>query len=270
MLCSTLLDTSAENYSTNMPQYKRTYKATPYTARSRARADLAANRAAYRAGQQAAMRQAVAPPPIGPETKFLDSELNSANISETWASLNPIGTGCTDSISVPAQGDGESERDGRVYHIKSVHIRGQVFVTPNESAAAPYSDTFVRVVLYWDTQTNGTEATATDIFDAGGTIDALAFRNLQNSKRFIVLKDKIIRVTPAHLNEGGANLFAHGGVYLPFTMNKKFKKPIKVRCTGTTANVNSVADNNLGIAAINNNAALDPSLSYQARIRFMG
>lgn len=255
-----------------MPPVRRAYKATPYTARSRARADLMAKRASYRAGMQAAMRKKNTRTAgfIDIENKFLDSELTTTALSTSWASYNPTGTGCTDSISVPAQGDGESERDGRVYHINSIHVKGLISVPASESGAGPLVDPFVRVVLYWDTQTNGAEAVATDIMDAGGTSDVLAFRNLQNSKRFIVLKDKVMRLRPQKLNEGAQNLFATTGLQVPFQMNKKFKKPIKVRCTGTTANVSSVSDNNFGIAAIASDISITPNIAFQARIRFTG
>ncbi len=204
------------------------------------------------------------------ENKFLDSELTSTALAATWTSLNPSGTGCTDSISVPAQGDGESERDGRVFYINSVHVNGFFQIPAAESAVAPPRVTFVRVILYWDTQTNAAEATATDIMDGGGSVDVLGFRNLQNSKRFIVLKDKLMKITPMSTNEGAVNLFATGVQQIHFKFNKKFAKPIKVRTSGTTANVNVCTDNNLGIAALCDVTTQAPTIQYQARVRFSG
>lgn len=247
----------------------RTYKATPYSGRAVARKDLLAKRAAYRAGLQA-RQMAPSSSAADVENKFLDSELTATALTGAWQSLNPTGTGCTDSISVPAQGDGESQRDGRVFYINSVHVKGRITCNSTEAQAAPSGPSYARVVLYWDTQTNGAEAVATQIMDAGGSDDFLAFRNLQYSKRFIVLKDKVIKVTPQLMNEGGVNSFAEGTGVQFFKFNKTFKKPIKVRCSGTTANVSSVTDNNLGMAAVTYDGGADLFIAYQARIRFSG
>lgn len=242
----------------------RPYKSTPY-------------RSPYKAGSMpTGFKRPERPKPAPPsdiEVKFLDSELTTAALTTAWATYNPTGTGCTDSLSVPAQGDGESERDGRVYYIKSVHVKGFIKMVAAESDTGPTGPIYARVVLYWDTQTNAAEAVATSIMDAGGTEDFLAFRNLQQSKRFIVLKDKTIRVDPQIVNEGSANLFANGPQQIPFAFNKTFKKHIKVRCVGTAANVSSVSDNNLGIASIlsvQTEVGNLPSINYQARIRFLG
>lgn len=64
---------------------------------------------------------------IGIEYKFLDCAWNAVvlNTSTDGSSgeMQPS-TGCTDAISVPAQGNGESNRDGRKYCIKSVWVSG--------------------------------------------------------------------------------------------------------------------------------------------------
>lgn len=202
---------------------------------------------------------------LGIEKKFLDTELTASALATTWAALNPVGV---DSLSIPAQGDGESNRDGRTYAIESVHVRGHFELAAAEGAGVPASMIECRVIVYWDTQTNGAEATATDIMDAGGTTDILAFRNLQNSKRFKVLYDKVCLLKPHALNEGAVNSFANGAVIQRFEFNKQFKKPIIVNCTGTTSSVASVSDNNIGIAAIGTSS--NATIAYQARVRFVG
>lgn len=256
-----------------MPPYGRAYKATPRASTARTRASIQAQkRASYRAGAQAAMRKKNVRTGgfVDVENKFLDCSYPQTALPTSWTAINPAGVGCTGSISVPAQGDGESERDGRVYYINSVHVKGLINVDASESDAGPTGNNLVRIILYWDTQTNAAEATATDIMDAGASTDYLAFRNLQNSKRFIVLKDKTFNISPEHMNEGSANLFANSTRVIQFKMNKKFKKPIKVRTSGTTANVSSCTDNNLGLAAIQTGSGLSAELRYETRIRFSG
>lgn len=205
---------------------------------------------------------------LGVEYKFLDTELVGAGLTTSWNTHNPTGTGCTNSLSVPQQGDGESQRDGKNYVITSIHLRGSVWIEQQEAQAAPESQHRIRVILYQDTQTNGAEATATDIMDSGHTNDTLAFRNLQYSKRFKIWMDKTMVVVPAITSEA-SNVFSNGRAMRNFTYNKKFKVPIKVSCNGTTANVNVCVDNNFGIAAIADTSS-DVGLDYNCRVRFVG
>lgn len=234
---------------------KRRYAAGPSQSRKRARArsmSYATASAAPRTGGY-----------IDIENKFIDYEHNAA-FATTWTALED---GTADCISATAQGDGESNRDGRVYHIRSVHVKGYMAMSTAEGQAAPTSDELARVALVWDTQTNGAQLTATDVMDGGQSIDVLAFRNLQYSKRFRVLKDSGVKRIQAHpLNEGAINSFAAAPVYVPFKFNVKFKKPIKVRCSGTTAVVTSIADNSLHVIGCATNTNV--TLVYQSRVRF--
>ncbi len=206
---------------------------------------------------------------IGAEKKFVDSERASTVLTVAWAAINPTG-GVTDSISVPSQGDGEEQRDGREYVIKSIHVKGFVTHATEEAQTAPVGDKSVRVVVYWDTQTNAAVATPGLIMDESGPIDILAFRNLQNSKRFIVLYDRLMTFNMNNqTNEGAVNAFAAGERRIYWSFNKSFSKGIKVRCVGTTADVASCSDNNIGLIALAS-AADDCFLQYQARVRFCG
>jgi hypothetical protein len=203
----------------------------------------------------------------GLEVKFLDSELTATALATTWAAYNPTGTGCTDSISVPAVGTSESERIGRRYTIKSILVKGFMKCTATEAATSPPGDLTGRVIVYWDTQTNSAEATATDIMDGGGSNDVLAWRNLQNSRRFIVLYDKTIVLRPEITSVANDDFDRQPKTYM-FKLFKNFREGIEVTCDGTTANVSSVSDNNIGIAAVAESTAV--TLEYQARVRFCG
>ncbi len=199
------------------------------------------------------------------ENKFGDFELNASAFATTWAAMNPA---TADSISPVAQGDGESNRDGRVYHINSIHIRGQVDINVSESQTAPIEDIYVRVLMIHDTQTNAAELTATDVMDGGQTNDWFSFRNLQNTTRFRVIAKFTRTIRPRSMNEGAVNLFAMGKQLIPFAMNHRFKSPMKVICSGTTAVIGSIRDNSLHIIGVASNTAA--RLSYQSRVRFTG
>ena len=200
----------------------------------------------------------------GIENKFYDEQLAVTAIPLTWASRNPA---ASHSLSVPLEGTGESERNGRVYHISKVMVHGLI-EKPRKITGQPYADIRVRVVLYLDTQTNGAEATPGEIMDIGGTDDVLAFRNLQHSKRFQVLKQvsKVLRLD----NQTAVTLVsvAAPARKTPFSMYYDFKEPLRVQCDATTANVSSCTDNNIGIICIADEA--DVNISYTSRVRFRG
>lgn len=207
----------------------------------------------------------------GIENKFLDSELSGVSLTTAWLPHNPTGTGCTDSISVPAQGNGESQRIGRMFTIDSILIRGMVASNLQEAAVNPLPDTRARIIVYLDTQTNLAEAAATLIMDAGGADDVFAFRNLQNTKRFRVLFDKTVTLkVDGQMAQGALDAFAVGQIKSRFTFYHKFKGGLKVQCSGTAADVASVTDNNIGIAALCDSTSIGAVLSYSARIRFRG
>lgn len=198
------------------------------------------------------------------ENKFIDYEANGDAFATTWATMEDGTANC---ISAVAQGDGESNRDGRVYYIRSVHVRGYVGTGALEAQTGPVGDALVRLALVLDTQTNGAQLTATDVMDGGQNNDWLAFRNLQYSKRFKVLKDTGVLRIPGHdLNEGAVNSFGLAPTFIPFKMNIKFKKPIKVRCSGTTAVVASIVDNSIHVIGVG--STTNAFVTYQSRVRF--
>jgi len=121
----------------------------------------------------------------GQEVKFYDETIGSTSlVSNTWSIQSDIST--------PAQGSSPTERDGRVAFIRSVH--GKLFITvPNGNSSTPPGDVIVRMVLIWDTQTNQAALSMTDVMEPAPN-DALEFRNLEYSSRFIVLKDKQLTI----------------------------------------------------------------------------
>ncbi len=198
------------------------------------------------------------------ELKFFDTEITNTVMSATWAALEPA----TTNLSAVAQGDGESNRDGRKYTIKSVHIKGFIETAVQESQTAPLSDILVRMVLVHDTQTNGAQLTATEVMDAGGTDDINSFRNLGFTKRFRVLSDQTHRIERLNTNEGAVNLFASPNTHYPFTMNKSFKTPMNVLMSDTGADIANVTDNSIHMIAITTSTAA--LMNYQCRVRFTG
>ncbi len=197
------------------------------------------------------------------ELKFADSTLNAATIGATWAPLNPITKDCLNAV---VQGPGESEHLGRTMYMTSIHLKGFFKKVKQEAGADPTGDIILRLALVLDTDTKGAEVTATDVMDTGGTSDTFSFRNLQHTFRLKVLKDHTIIMRQFNLNEGAVNTFAHGERRVKWAMNHRFKTPIRVLFSGTTAVVGSIVDNSIHLIAIATLTGV--TLTYECRLRF--
>ncbi len=218
------------------------------------------------AKRKAPVRRSFTNPLFGVERKFFDTETVNDAFAVTWAAMEPA----TTNLTAVAQGDGESNRDGRKYAITSIHVKGFVSHIEVESSTGPIEDPVIRLCLVHDTQTNGAQLTATDVMDGGQTEDFLAFRNLAFTNRFKVLKDQtfVLPVSQSNTNEGAVNLFAVASNKRQFSWNINFKTPIEVLMSDTGADIANVTDNSLHIIGVasTTNAQLD----YQSRIRFVG
>lgn len=206
---------------------------------------------------------------VGTELKFLDQNIEAQAISTditSGAILDPATVNC---IGCPAQGDGQSNRDGRRYTVKRITIKGVISMAETEVLTDPEGDIYVRIALVQDTQTNAAQAAATSIYaDPGGSVlDVIAFRNLANSKRFKVLKEHLVIVKRGQATMfQAANSFAAAITLNRFTIDVKLNVP--VQCTSTTGNVTNVADNSFHLVAL---AFGSPGLlTYVARTRFVG
>ncbi len=199
------------------------------------------------------------------ELKFLDIEHLSDAFASTWDNMDPA---TFLSLSAVKQGDGENERDGRVYYIHSVHIQGRFLRAAAESDVAPKPDSIFRIVMVLDTKTNGAQLTATDVMNGGLTDDYHGFKNLQHASRFKILFDRKVVLPVQVVNEGAANLFANPAATKLFKFNRNFRPPLKVICSATPAAIASITDNSIHMIGISDTAL--GFLDYQSRIRFTG
>lgn len=201
---------------------------------------------------------------LGIENKFVDYE-KSASIVDTVAGAEFDPT--EGALNAIAQGDGESQRDGRKVTVRSVHVKGYISL-PAQSGSAMRSR-IVRVLLLLDTQTNGAQFNSEDVLvDPTSTaLDPFTFRNLQYTNRFRVLKD--ISIT---LNPDVISTTANGDRVAQVNMHHYFKNGLSVCFNGTTANVSTIADHSLHIMAISSGTSGGTActLNYFSRVRFVG
>ncbi len=204
----------------------------------------------------------------GIENKFIDTQTDDDSFTESWAAMEPA----TTNLSTVAQGDGESQRDGRVYVIDSIHLKGYIRLPGAELVADVPASVICRIVVVVDTQTNGTTIVATEVMDAGQTKDVLAFRNLQNTLRFKVIWDKTFTLQVNSVSHFAVNSFSNTETLRHFKYNHKFPGGLRVTMSSTEQSIANVRDNSIHLIGVCSpfDAAVVPKLHYQCRIRFRG
>lgn len=208
---------------------------------------------------------------LGIENKFYDTARTALSLTAptnaAGAEVDPV---TVNTISAPAQGDGESNRDGRCIKINSIHINGNVFTSAQSAQSSADEGTIIYIALIQDMQTNGAQLNSEDVFTNPGAIAGLAanpFRDLQYSRRFKVLAKKVITLINPNLG-GAAAAFIQNGITKPFMFNLKCNIPVNF--TATTEGVSSVADNSLHLVAYCSDTTTAPQIRYNSRIRFVG
>ncbi len=206
----------------------------------------------------------------GIEKKFVDYGINGTATTTIWAG-GELDDPTALSLNAVAAGTAENQRDGRVQTLHSWFVKGFVTVADVESSVAALDDSLIRIVVYLDKQTNGAQSQAEQVFlTIGASQDVLSVKDLQNSARFRVLKDKTLLLPSARamVNEGAINLFASGQTFIPFKMGGVFNPPIRVNYSGATAVIASITDNSLHIIATS--TQVTALVSYRSRVRFTG
>lgn len=136
------------------------------------------------------------------------------------------GAGVLQPLTFIAQGDGEQERNGKIVKIPYIHING--ILTHTTGLA---EDIIVRVSLVRVIKPLGGSAPAlTTIWDVDSVISPRSHTNMQDYK---ILKQKYMKMSPNGIN--GAN---KAGAYR-FEIFKKFKNPLQIRYSGTSAELAS-------------------------------
>lgn len=218
---------------------------------------------------------------LGIENKFFDTHLlNHALVSNgAWHGheADPATYLCLNS---PAQGDGQSNRDGKQIRCTSVYVSGQVIRTVASGTSTPGAGANVFIALVLDTQTNGAQLNSEDVYvnPAGNSITcAIPLRNLEYTSRFKVLKTQVLEFSAPNgytdapdVSGAGGGDYDIGGTSSQFSWYCKLDLPVNF--TDTTASVANIMDNSLHIVACSevSSGSTNFLLSYNARVRFVG
>lgn len=201
---------------------------------------------------------------IGKELKFYDDELTTRAVVATVAGSeqDPPTTLCCNS---PVQGDGESERIGRMCYFTSLELRGWVLFSAAAGVAAPLVPGYVRILVVKDRQSNGAQFNAEDVLLApDGNNSTEAMRNLEFLQRFVILKDIIVHQT-IYGGVGTAADADYNAQQVPWRCNVKLN--MKTLYTGTTGTISNVIDNSIHIMAMYQGSTT-PTMGYVSRVRF--
>jgi len=219
---------------------------------------------------------------LGIERKYVDHivELVGIGASEGSGTFNPVVGG---PVTVPlngiSQGDGASNRDGRVVHFKSLQIRGEFIFGPQEEIASGLNylqAPVVRFVVVMDRQHNATNTPPTwaQVFDTdltatGNIQNWQAFRLLSNNKRYKILVDKVFSFSNYSIAHTTA-IYNRSGMVKTFNIYRKL--PMTANYTGTENTGAAIADNAIWCLAIASVASGSFEIfgSYVSRLRFCG
>ncbi len=190
---------------------------------------------------------------LGVEKKFFDGSKGNTNVSSA-------GTIADDSLVEIAQGDGESNRDGRKVIIKSIHVKG--LCKADATSVPTETGNRIRIVMYQDKQANGATATVADLLEDS---DINGFRNLTNSGRFNFMYDRSYDLNNmAGAFDGTNDQF--GELHLGFSINKTCEIPVQF--SSTTGAITEITSNNIGMMFIDEEG--NSTIQYRWRVRFVG
>ncbi len=186
-----------------------------------------------------------------PEKKFLDFSISEALISTTGEFMDktPGVTADTSTLFNIGIGNGPSQRIGRKITVTNIYMRFN-FTFLNKASTdlltAQSGHETIRCMLVWDKQANGvgpgsTQILLTDVWDE--------YRNLANTKRFVILYDKIWtfnrETVAAYDGTGDSSQSVHRD------WNKKISKkvfiPIEYNQVSSDGAMATIRSNNVGL-----------------------
>lgn len=178
-------------------------------------------------------------------------------IDTTLATYNLVNTGTVTLINGVATGTDFTQRIGRKINCTSVQLRAFFQVT--STTASETDMTPVRVMLVYDSQTNGVIPTIADILNEAS---ATSFMNLNNRERFRVLYDKMTTIPAFNVTAATQN-----STNVP-TLNVYKKCWIPVIFEGTAATIGSIASGAIYLVTLSNGATNNVVLDASMRVRF--
>lgn len=219
--------------------------------------------------QQLVMVQRTLGPQVS-ETKYFTSFRSAVTVSTgtSWAGTE-VDPSVLNTLFLPTEGADIDERVGRRVAVHRIAIRGVLTTGLAQDEADALRNPCVRLILYIDQQTNGTQAQGEEVMTAQvATTQGVAtgFQNPANFGRFRVLKDKTIRLAlPYAFNDAAAtgSIIAND---VPFKINIRFRKPLIVKFNNTNGGtIGDIVDNSFHMIAAKSATDFTTALTYTVR-----
>lgn len=204
-------------------------------------------------------------------SKYFDSSLSATNVPEatSWAGaeLDPAAL----TLFSPIPGTTISERVGNKCLVHKIAVRGIINNTALPDQADIVSSPAIRLILYADEQSNGTQSQAEELMQ-GGTSTELTFsgfQNIANFGRFRVFKDIVLNPRIVTAVTDGTNTSSQNTSQTPFKMVVKFKKPLVVKFNNTGGGTFAdVVNNSIHLIGTKSSSAFAHTISYRSRVYY--
>jgi len=211
------------------------------------------------------------------EHKYYDTELSGGAVNQiitTWASTEEDPT-TINTLFAPVMGTNFNQRIGRKVQVKSIRIRGFINVAKQTNQVASNEGTCIRLIIFQDQQTNGTQAQGEQVILSSNDLGSVAgpaismFQNAENFGRFRVLKDKTYRLQDPNFSWDGTNMEVNGLV-IPFKYTFKFRKPVPVQFNqGNAGTIADVVTNSWHVLCAQNDVDLQATVNYKCRVMYV-
>lgn len=212
---------------------------------------------------------------LGLELKYLDCAWNAVTVNQSTdgasGEVQPS-SGCTGCLSMPSQGDGETQRDGRKFTVKSIWVSGAIDSIALTDQGDAVEDRGVFVALVLDTQANAATIVSENVYLNPGTgsvtILPQPLRNLKFSKRYRVLDSRYVAPGGMYAMTDGASTGSLSNQTVPiFSLN--WKGSITCLAASTTADVVEATDNAFHVIAFSGGGT-SKTINMKSRMRFLG
>lgn len=207
-------------------------------------------------------------------SKYFDTIRTATAIqnNQDWSNAHfPPNVGTPTTLCVPVTGSDINNRVGREIDVYKISVRGTIKVAPQANQTATDQAAVVRLLLVQDTETNGTQATGTQIMTgttSGGPISVHSHMSLASLGRFKMLKDKTFCLSNPNISWDGTNM-EQQGIAKVFKFVKRWKKPVRVRFNATNGGtISDIVNHSWCIYAMLGETDLATTLLYNARVYY--
>lgn len=214
-----------------------------------------------------------------PERKYFTSQRLGFDVpaATSWAASTLADPDTTpvanmNCLFAPTVGSAINQRIGRKVSVHKIQLKGELTVASLDDETTADASNTVRMILFMDQQTNGTQVTPSELIaaqtaSAGSAV--YGFQNLANLGRFRVLKDKIITLQNPNVSWDGTNVIQQG-IKRTFKIVINFKRPVVVHFNAVNGGtVADIVDNSFHLAANSTNETdLDVGITYTARVTY--